>query len=86
MPTVASMKPSPMAMKPLSRLPSERVIVAVRANSMSENFSAGPNLRAMAATGSVRKIRKNMPTIPPTNDAMAEIARASPARPLLVMG
>ena len=86
MPIVDIMKPMPMAMKPLRMLPSDKVIVAVSANSISANFSDGPNLRAIAATGSVRKTRKTIPTMPPTNDAHAEMASASPALPLLAIG
>ena len=86
MPMVDIMKPMPIAMKPLRRLPSASVMVAVSANSISANFSDGPNFRAMAATGSVRKIRKTMPNMPPTNEAQAEMARASPARPCLAIG
>lgn len=86
MPMVESMKPMHMAMTPLSRLPSARVMVATRAKSMRENISAGPNFSAAAAMGPVRKTRKTMPMVPPMKEAMAEMARAAPASPFFVMG
>ena len=86
MPTVDSMRPKQMAMAPFRRLPSDRVMVATRANIISENISGGPNFRAALAIGWVRKMRNTMPIMPPMKEAMAEMASAAPALPCLVIG
>ena len=51
------------------------------ARTISEKYSAGPNLSAKFTTGSARNVMPMVPMVPATNEPMAAVARAAPARP-----
>ena len=51
------------------------------ASTISEKYSAGPNLSAKFTTGSARNVMPMVPMVPATNEPMAAVASAAPARP-----
>ena len=48
--------------------------------------SGGPKLRAIWAKSGARRVMSTTPTVPPTNEAIACMTRAGPARPFCASG
>jgi hypothetical protein len=53
---------------------------------MSANCSTGPNLSASRTMGGAAMTRPRVARVPPTNDPMAAMLSATPARPCRAMG
>ena len=68
----------PMA---LSSEPRARTTEQTRPSTMREKYSAGPNLRATLARGGANRTMTKVVKVPAKNEPMAEVARATPARP-----
>ena len=62
-----------------------RLESAHRPRIISENWPAGPNLRANSASGLAMNSSPTQAMRPATNDAIAQIASATPARPCLAI-
>ena len=74
--------PSDRQIMPLiAELPSTAETVT-NASTISEKYSAGPNLSASSTTGPARNVIPIVPIVPAMNDPMAAVASAAPARPL----
>ena len=85
MPTEARKSPTPTAINALGRLRPATPANAAKANSMSAKYSTGPKRMAHVAKRGANSTSPKMDSVPPTKDAIAEIARAGPARPCLVI-
>ena len=53
----------------------------VKASTRIAKYSAGPNLRAKSAMTGAKRVSKTVAIVPATNEPMAAVARAGPARP-----
>ena len=85
MPTAARKSPTPTAIKALGRLRPATPANAAKAKSMSAKYSAGPKRMAHVANNGANSTSPKMDRVPPTKDAIADIARAGPARPFFVI-
>ena len=86
MPTVAIAKPIKADTSPSSLLPC-RITTRVRSPAtVSRNSSGGPKLLASDAVTGAAMLIRIAPIVPATNDAIAAITRAGPARPLRARG
>ena len=79
---VAIIKPKMVDSRPLAGDLPESEATAVRANSIRVKYSAGPNFKAVEASGTANSVSATTPSVPAMKEPMAEIARAAPARPL----
>ena len=64
----------------------ERPTTRLSERTTSAKYSGGPNRRATRASGGVKKVRPTRPSVPATNDEMAEMPSAAPARPWRASG
>ncbi len=55
------------------------------ANTISAKYSVGPNLSATSTTSGASKVSKMVAIVPATNEPIAEVASAGPARPRLAI-
>jgi hypothetical protein len=62
--------------------PCARTTAAIRPHTIKEKYSAGPNCRAMAASGGAANVISKVETQPAKNEASAAMPSAGPARPL----
>ncbi len=69
----------PMA---LSSEPEASTTAPIRPTTMSEKYSAGPNLKATSVSGGAKAARITVPTQPAKNEPSPAAASAGPARPL----
>jgi hypothetical protein len=83
-PIVASHRPNAVEATPRTRLPPEKLESAENAKIISAKYSAGPNRIAHPASRGAKSTSAKIETVPPTNDAMADIASAGPPRPAVV--
>jgi hypothetical protein len=56
-------------------------VAATRPSTISEKYSAGPNLSATSASGGAATAMISVATQPAKNEPTAAVARAGPARP-----
>ena len=56
-------------------------VAATRPSTISEKYSAGPNLSATSASGGAATAMSSVAKHPAKNEPMAEVASATPARP-----
>ena len=82
MPMVANISPRNIDSRPLASDGPVSAATEVIANSISVKYSAGPNLSAKPASGTASSDSSTTDIVPATNEAIAEIASAAPARPL----
>ena len=66
----------------LSTEPWARTVAQMRPSTMSEKYSAGPNLSATSASAGAANAMTAVAMQPATNEPMAAMASAGPARPL----
>jgi hypothetical protein len=71
---------------PLSGEPRDMVEPASRPSSMTENISAGPNLKAISTSSGEKKIITMMPKEAAKNEASMARPRALPPLPCCVSG
>ena len=57
----------------------------VKASTISMKYSGGPSRTANSATRGANRVTTTVASVPATNEPMAEVASAAPARPLLAM-
>ncbi len=62
--------------------PDASTTAPIRPSTMSEKYSAGPNLKATSASGGAKAAISMVATVPAKNEPMAASASAAPARPL----
>ena len=84
-PTVDRKSPMNIAMKPLSMDSPANMMTSNSANTIRAEYSGGPKLTATSAITGARKVRPITPMVPATNEAMAAIPSAFPARPCLAI-
>ena len=65
----------------LTTEPRASTTAAIRPQTISEKYSAGPNCRAIAASGGAATVISSVAIEPAKNDPMAAIPSAGPARP-----
>ena len=61
--------------------PEARTTAPIRPSTISEKYSAGPNLKASSVSGGANAAMTIVPTQPAKNEPSAAAARAAPARP-----
>ena len=90
-PVWLSMPTSPIA-SPRKRLARPRSVdspstaeTVVKARTISAKYSGGPNLSPSSTTSGERKVRPTVAMVPATNEPMALVASAGPARPRLAI-
>ncbi len=66
----------------LTRDPLASTTAAMRPSTISEKYSAGPNLSATSARGGANAATTSVANVPATNEPIAATASAVPARPL----
>ena len=69
----------PMA---LTSEPEASTTAPIRPSTMSEKYSAGPNLKATSVSGTAKPASTSVPKQPAMNEPMPADASAGPARPL----
>ena len=57
----------------------------VNASTITAKYSAGPNLSAMSTTSGDSSVSAIVASVPATNEPMAAVASAGPARPRLAI-
>ena len=62
--------------------PEASTTAASRPSTISEKYSAGPNLKATSVNGTANAASTSVPTQPAKNEPSAAEASAGPARPL----
>src|SRR3546814_18866965 len=77
-----SSRPSKIMQMALGREPEASTTAPIRPKTISEKYSAGPNLKATSARGGAKPANKIVAKQPAKNEPMAAMARAAPARPL----
>src|SRR5512145_2919722 len=85
MPIMPMSSPSTAIASVLMIEPPERYASTNNPSSSSAEYSGGPNFSAMAASGGASSISPITEIVPATNDPIAAIASAAPARPLRVI-
>ena len=85
MPTSPSSSPRKSIDSPRTvELPSTAATVT-NANTINAKYSGGPNFSATSTTSGARIVSRNTEIVPATNDPMALVASAGPARPRLAI-
>ncbi len=77
----ATSAPSAAALSPLTSEGPERLTTTLKASTTSPKYSGGPMRSATSASGGAKNVRPTSPSVPATNDEMAAMASAGPARP-----
>ncbi len=72
-------------MKPLSIESPANMITSSRAKTISAEYSGGPKFTATSAAIGARNVRPMTPMVPATNDPIAAMPSALPARPCLAI-
>src|SRR5699024_302054 len=85
-PTNENVKPRSAAITPLTREPSDKLDINVKANIVIAKYSNGPNSRATLANGGESNISIIILIKPPANDEMMERPSALPAWPFCAIG
>ena len=57
----------------------------MKANTISAKYSAGPNLSARSTTSGASSVSSTVAMVPATNEPIAAVASAGPARPLFAI-
>src|SRR3990167_115018 len=85
-PTVPSRSPRHIETSALTRDRPPSAETAVSPSSIRLKYSAGPNEIATHASGGASSIRPTVESVPATNEPMAAVASAAPARPRFALG
>ena len=80
-PTMPSSRPSTIIAIALSSEPCASTTAPIRPSTISEKYSAGPNLSASSDSGGANAATSSVATVPAKNEPSAAIASAAPARP-----
>ena len=84
-PTMPSNRPSKIIAIALIKEPEANTTAPTRPKTISEKYSAGPNLNANSASGGAKAAISNVATLPAKKEPIAAIANAAPARPFLAI-
>ncbi len=79
---VASQRPTSMASRALTIDSPARKTTIASPNAIKAKYSGGAKRKAKRANGGAISIKPRTPTLPATNEAIAEIPNAAPALPL----
>ena len=82
MPTSPIARPTHSATRPRSVLLPSTALTVVKASTISMKYSGGPSSTAYLATSGAKKVTSTVAMVPATNEPMAAVAKAAPARPL----
>ena len=74
-----------MEISPFSRARPERLITRLSPMNIRAKYSGGPKTTANSASIGAKRVRAITLSVPATNEAMAEMARAGPAFPCLAI-
>jgi len=85
-PTIASISPRQAAIRPRMIDSPAKATTRLKAMTMREKYSAGPNIRAVSASGGPKTMSPITLTVPPMKEPMAAIPRATPAFPCRASG
>ncbi|MNE18307.1 hypothetical protein D3C80_1113380 [compost metagenome] len=77
-----SSRPKTIMAKAFSSEPLASATEATRPRTISEKYSAGPKLSAIAASGGAATASRMVATVPAKKEPRAAVASAAPARPL----
>ena len=80
-PTMPNSSPTQTMASALMREPRASTIAATSPNTISEKYSAGPNLSATSASGGANAAISTVATQPAKNEPIAAMPSAGPARP-----
>ena len=80
-PTVAISRPTSAMSRPSIRLSPAKLMIVARPRIITASISGGPKLSANSANGGARATSRASEMIAATNEPIAEIASAAPARP-----
>jgi len=80
-PTIDIKRPARIMAIALSTEPCASTTANIRPSTMSEKYSAGPNHSAILVSGSPSAATRMVETQPATNEPIAAMASAAPARP-----
>src|ERR687897_1438993 len=84
-PTIAIESPKSVAMIALSCEPVVRLETITSARSISRKYSAEPKAMATLASAGARSINPRVENVPATNEPIAAVESAGPARPCLAI-
>ena len=70
---------------PRRALPPSTALTVVNANNIKQKYSGGPSLIAYSATNGANNVTSIVAIVPATNDPIADVASAAPARPFLAI-
>ena len=73
------------AVMPRTVLLPSTALTVVKASNISMKYSGGPNLTAKSATMGANSVTSTVAIVPATNEPMAAVASAAPARPFLAI-
>ena len=85
-PIVVSHSPTNSAIKPLINDGPDSRTTSARPRHISAKYSGDENCSAKSATGGATSVSSRTPTVPATNEAIAAMPSAGPARPLRAIG
>ena len=60
-------------------------LTVVNASNIRQKYSGGPSLTAYSATSGANRVTTTVAMLPATNEPIAAVASAAPARPLLAI-
>ena len=78
-------KPTNKAVNPRNVLCPNTALTVVNANSIKQKYSGGPSFTAYSATSGANRVTTTVAILPATNEPIAAVASAAPARPLLAI-
>ena len=81
MPTSPSASPVNSAVRPRSVLRPSTALTVVKASSIRQKYSGGPSRTANSATTGANRVTSIVAIVPATNEPIALVASAAPARP-----
>ena len=85
MPTKPTAKPKNKAVIPRKALLPSTALTVQNASIISMKYSGGPSLTACSAIKGDANVTTTVAIVPATNEPMADVARAAPARPFLAI-
>ena len=78
-------KPRNSAVNPRTVLWPNTALTVVKASSINMKYSGGPSFTANSATPGANNVTSTVAMVPATNEPIAEVAKACPARPFLAI-
>ncbi len=85
MPTSPNSRPRNSIVRPRTVEEPSTAATVTNANTISAKYSGGPKRSATSTTSGASKVSRIVAIVPATNEPMAEVASAGPARPRLAI-